>query len=131
MTPRALPQEVAAADATHAQYRHLRALRGGNGGAALTLSALASHWRRWRRPPTALQPPPPAGWGRQAPKPLGAGVERAGLLRVYARLTTRAGDRLARRALRIKAALHRLSPASVWFTRHSSPPSCIHVKWLG
>jgi hypothetical protein len=110
-------QEVAAADATHEQYRDLRALRCG-GATNMALPALTSLWRPWLRPPDA-QPPPPAAGGRQplAAAPMATGLGSAELLRAYARLTTRAGDRLARRALRIKAALHRLSPASVWFTR--------------
>jgi hypothetical protein len=105
-------QEVAAADATQAQYRHLRALR--CAAASVDLPALT---RLWRRPSASLPSPSPAE-GRPAAPPMAARAECAGVVQAYARLTTLGGDRLARRAGRIKAALHRLSPASVWFTRH-------------
>jgi hypothetical protein len=115
-------QEVAAADATHAQYRHLRALR--NATVSAELPALTRLWSPRRCLHAAPPRLPPAG-DRPAAAPPGAGAEK--VLQAYTRLTTRAGDQLARRAGQIKAALHRLSPASVWFTRQVSPsqPSLI------
>ncbi len=120
----AAAQELAAADAAHSSYLDFRAVR----GAALAAPrALARLW--CRRPPAPPPPPTPAavgplpgGWHAWA---AGAGAGARGVggeaWQTYAQLTTQAGDRLTRRAGRIKAALHRLSPASVWFTRH--PPS--------